>query len=126
MSLTPRLIVPDPDTAATYYQKAMGAEEVFRAEDDSGRVMVVVLRIGGSPLSLSPAVSEWGWLSPDDVGGSPVLLEAEFTDQDAVAERMVADGGSVVVPVENRPYGKREGRLRDPFGHLWIVTGPLR
>ncbi|MFB6562410.1 MULTISPECIES: VOC family protein [unclassified Streptomyces] len=126
MSLTPRLIVPDPDTATTYYQKAMGAEEVFRAQDDSGRVMVVVLQVGGSPLSLSPAVPEWGWLSPDDIGGSPVLLEAEFTDQDAVAERMVAGGGTVVVPVENRPYGKREGRLRDPFGHLWIVTGELR
>ncbi|MFF4387192.1 MULTISPECIES: VOC family protein [unclassified Streptomyces] len=126
MSLTPRLIVPDPDIATTYYQKAMGAEEVFRAQDDSGRVMVVVLQIGGSPLSLSPAVPEWGWLSPDDIGGSPVLLEAEFTDQDAVAERMVASGGTVVVPVENRPYGKREGRLRDPFGHLWIVTGELR
>ncbi|MFB8103676.1 MULTISPECIES: VOC family protein [Streptomyces] len=126
MSLTPRLIVPDPDTASTYYQKAMGAEEVFRAQDDSGRVMVVVLQIGGSPLTLSPAVTEWGWLSPEDVGGSPVLLEAEFTDQDAVAERMVAGGGTVVVPVENRPYGKREGRLRDPFGHLWIITGELR
>ncbi|WP_228449885.1 VOC family protein [Streptomyces alkaliterrae] len=126
MSLTPRLIVPDPDTASAYYQKAMGAEEVFRAQDDSGRVMVVVLQVGGSPLSLSPAVAEWGWLSPDDVGGSPVLLEAEFADQDAVAERMVAGGGAVVVPVENRPYGKREGRVRDPFGHLWIVTGKLR
>ncbi|MXG26845.1 VOC family protein [Streptomyces sp. YIM 132580] len=120
------MIVPDPDTASTYYQKAMGAEEVFRAQDDSGRVMVVVLQIGGSPLTLSPAVTEWGWLSPEDVGGSPVLLEAEFTDQDAVAERMVAGGGTVVVPVENRPYGKREGRLRDPFGHLWIITGELR
>ncbi|MEU9674843.1 MULTISPECIES: VOC family protein [Streptomyces] len=126
MSLTPRLIVPDPGTAATYYQKAMDAQEVFRAQDDNGRVMVVVLQVGGSRLSLSPAVPEWGWLSPDDVGGSPVLLEAEFTDQDAVAERMVAGGGTVVVPVENRPYGKREGRLRDPFGHLWIVTGELR
>lgn len=126
MSLTPRLIVADPDSAATYYQNAMDAKEVFRAQDDSGRVMVVVLQIAGSPISLSPAVREWGWLSPDDVGGSPVLLEAEFTDQDAVAERMVAGGGTVVVPVENRPYGKREGRLRDPFGHLWIVTGELR
>ncbi|MFE9380718.1 VOC family protein [Streptomyces sp. NPDC006855] len=126
MSLTPRLIVSNPGTAATYYQKAMDAQEVFRAQDDSGRVMVVVLQVGGSRLSLSPAVPEWGWLSPDDVGGSPVLLEAEFTDQDAVAERMVAGGGTVVVPVENRPYGKREGRIRDPFGHLWIVTGELR
>ncbi|MET8228160.1 cadmium resistance transporter [Streptomyces sp. NPDC005301] len=56
---------------------------MFRAQDDSGRVM-----IGGTPLSLSPAVPEWGWLTPDDVGG--LLMEAEFTDQEAVAERMVA------------------------------------
>ncbi|MFE9405005.1 VOC family protein [Streptomyces sp. NPDC006530] len=126
MSMQPRLVVPDPDTAATYYRKTMGAEEVFRAHDDSGRVMVIVLKVDGSAFSLSPAVPEWGWLSPDDIGGSPVLLEAEFTDQDAVAERMVAGGATVVVPLENRPYGKREGRLRDPFGHLWIITGELR
>jgi hypothetical protein len=27
-----------------------------------------------------------------------------------------------VVPVADRPYGKREGRIEDPFGHLWIVS----
>lgn len=24
--------------------------------------------------------------------------------------------------VEDRPYGRCEGRFRDPFGHLWIVS----
>ncbi|MBA3780231.1 MAG: VOC family protein [Nocardioides sp.] len=126
MSLTPRLIVPDPDVASDYYQRALGAEPVLRAQDETGRVVAVSMTLGGSSLTLSPAVAEWGWLSPADLGGSPVLIEAEFDDQDAVGERMVADGGTVVVPIEDRPYGKREGRIKDPFGHLWIVTGDPR
>lgn len=126
MSLTPRLIVPDPDTASDYYQRTMGAEQVLRAQDSTGRVVALSMTVGGSPLTLSPAVPEWGWYSPTAIGGSPVLIEAEFDDQDAVGERMVADGGNVVVPIEDRPYGKREGRIQDPFGHLWIVTGDPR
>jgi PhnB protein len=104
----------------------MGAEQVLRATDPTGRAVAVVHRLGGSVFTVSPAVTEWGWHSPAEIGGSPVLIEAEFTDQDAVGERMVAQGGQVVVPIENRPYGKREGRIRDPFGHLWIITGEPR
>jgi PhnB protein len=125
MSLTPRLVVSDPDAASKYYQSALGAELVFRAEDDAGRPVAVVHRLGGSTFTLSPAVAEWGWFDPVSLGGSAVLLEAEFDDQDEVGRRMVDSGGEVVVPIENRPYGKREGRIRDPFGHLWIITGPL-
>ncbi len=39
---------------------------------------------------------------------------------------MVRLGGALVIPVENRPYGKRQGRVRDPFGHLWVISGALR
>ena len=24
--------------------------------------------------------------------------------------------------IKDRPYGTREGRIRDPFGHLWILS----
>lgn len=126
MSLTPRLIVPDPDKASAYYRSALGAEVVFRAEDETGRAVAVVHQLNGASFTLSPAVAEWGWLDPASLGGSPVLLEAESDDQDEVGQRMVDGGGEVVIPIENRPYGKREGRIRDPFGHLWILTGPLR
>jgi catechol 2,3-dioxygenase-like lactoylglutathione lyase family enzyme len=30
-----------------------------------------------------------------------------------------------VVPIEDRPYGRCEGRVRDPFGHLWIPSHPV-
>lgn len=125
--LAPRLIVPDPDRASAFYQDVLGAEEVFRAPlGDDGRPSAVDHRIGASTFRVSPAVSSWGWLSPGELGGSAVLLEIEVDDPDAVGERMVDRGSEVLVPIENRPYGKRSGRVRDPYGHLWIITGDLR
>jgi uncharacterized glyoxalase superfamily protein PhnB len=38
---------------------------------------------------------------------------------------MVAHGSEVLVPIEDRPYGRCEGRVRDPFGHLWIPSHGL-
>jgi uncharacterized glyoxalase superfamily protein PhnB len=35
---------------------------------------------------------------------------------------LVEAGATEIVPVEDRPYGKCEGRVRDPFGHLWIIS----
>lgn len=125
--ILPRLIVPDPDRASAYYRDALGAEEVFRAPGDDGRPTVVEHRLGGSSFRVSPAVPAWGWLSPDDLGGSAVLMEIEVDDPDGTGARMTAaDGAEVAVPIENRPYGKRSGRIRDPFGHLWIITGEPR
>jgi PhnB protein len=36
---------------------------------------------------------------------------------------MVQHGAEVDIPIENRPYGKREGRVKDPYGHMWIISG---
>ncbi|MFF5259044.1 VOC family protein [Actinomadura viridis] len=119
--------MPDPDRASAFYQDALGAEQVFSAPPgDDGRPTMIDHRIGDASFQVSPAVSAWGWLSPGDLGGSAVLLEIVVDDPDGVGERMIAQGAEVVVPIENRPYGKRSGRIRDPFGHLWIITGELR
>jgi uncharacterized glyoxalase superfamily protein PhnB len=38
---------------------------------------------------------------------------------------MIEAGAAIVFPIDDQFYGKREGRLRDPFGHLWIISQPL-
>lgn len=124
MGIWPRLIVADPDRASAFYQVALGAEQVFRGPSiDDGRPAVIEHRISDTFFRVSPAVTAWDWLSPSDLGGSPVLLEIEIDDPDTLGERMVSHGSQVLVPIENRPYGKRSGRIRDPLGHLWIITG---
>lgn len=124
--LSPRLIVPDPDDASAYYKRALGAEQTMRGTDERGRPVAVMHRLGQSSFTVSPAVADWDWHAPTELGGTPVLIEIECADQDAIAARMVEGGGRIVIPVEDRPYGRREGRVRDPFGHLWIATGDLR
>ncbi len=38
---------------------------------------------------------------------------------------MIKHDAEVIIPIQDRPYGKREGRFRDPFGHLWILSQEL-
>ncbi|WP_109472153.1 VOC family protein [Ornithinimicrobium cavernae] len=112
--VSPRLIVPDPDLASAYYQEALGAEQILRATDPDGLPVAVIHRLDGFSFTVSPAVAEWGWIAPDELGGAPVLVEIECADQDDVAARMADGGGEVVVPIENRPYGKREDVCATP------------
>jgi PhnB protein len=121
--LYPKLIVADADQAIDFYTKALGAAQVARFADDRGMVVHAELALDGRVIALAQAVDEWGWCAPTTVGGSPVLLILTSPDPDSAADRMVRHGAEVVVPIENRPYGKREGRLKDPYGHLWIVSG---
>jgi len=46
-------------------------------------------------------------------------------DPDAVFERAVKAGATVVWPVEDKEYGCRVGRIVDPFGHHWEIGKPL-
>jgi uncharacterized glyoxalase superfamily protein PhnB len=122
----PKLIVTGADDAITFYCKAMGAVMQARHTEPGGTVVHAELELDGHRIAVAEAVEAWGWLSPKSFGGSPVLLTLESGDPDAIAHRMTEHGAIVVVPIEDRPYGKREGRVRDPFGHLWIISGDLR
>src|SRR5262249_18370513 len=77
-------------------------------------------------LALAQSVEEWGWHDPGSLGGSPVLIAANVPDPDATADRMVKLGAELVIPAENRPYGRRQGRVKGPYGHLWVISGDLR
>jgi PhnB protein len=55
-------------------------------------------------------------------GASTVLIPLEFENCDTVGEKMLAEKAEVVVPIDDRHYGKREGRIRVPFGYLWILS----
>ena len=115
-TLAPRLIVRDADAAAALYTRVLGATVFERYADGDGQVVHVGLRLGEAQLSLT----EHG---ADTAGpATAVILGVEVDDPDGVAAGLSADGGEVIFPVADQVYGKREGRVRDPFGQLWIVS----
>jgi uncharacterized glyoxalase superfamily protein PhnB len=67
------------------------------------------------------AIKDAGDGDPAPTGaGIPVIMSLEVADADAVAERMLGAGATVIFPIADRGYGYG-GRLRDPFGHQWLI-----
>lgn len=118
----PRLVVRDADAAISFVQNALNGKLIERYAGPDGRVVHSRLSLGDFSISLMEEVPEWGWLSPASLGGSPVLIHLEFEDCDAIAGKMIREEAEIIIPIADRPYGKREGRLRDPFGHLWVLS----
>ena len=61
-------------------------------------------------------------LAPESVGGSPVTIHIYVDDVDAVVQRAMDGGGTILRPVAQQFYGDRAGKFKDPFGHLWFVA----
>lgn len=119
-----RLVVDDAAAALEFYAAALDGKELVRMADPSGRIVHSEIQAGESIFSVTQADGEVN-KSPSDLGGSPVLCHFQVPDAHARAAAMVAHGATVVFPVADQDYGSRDGRLRDPFGHLWLLTQPL-
>jgi PhnB protein len=63
-----------------------------------------------------------GNYSPPSLGGATMIITLNVEDADAVWDQAVSAGAKIVFPIEDQFYGFRQGRLEDPFGHLWIIS----
>lgn len=120
----PMLSLRDAPRAIEFYQRAFGAREVSRVTTPEGRV-VAMLAIGDAEFGVVDENPEAGNLSPETLGGTSVRISLYVADPDAVAQRAVDAGAVLLFAVEDQPYGMRQGRVRDPFGHHWLIGRPL-
>ncbi len=117
----PYLRVSDSNEAIRFYSQAFGAVEKFRLTEPSGRIGHAELQLGPAVLMVSDAFPEYGLNAPagDQDIGCAVHLHVE--DADAMAARAEAAGATVLMPPTDQFYGERSCRLRDPFGHTWLI-----
>ena len=119
---TPYLIVSDATKAIAFYKSALGATELVRLADATGKVMHAELRIGNSPIMLADEFPDMGYRSPESLGGSPVSILLYVADVDAQAARAILAGAKETMPVADQFDGDRRGTLTDPFGHVWLLA----
>jgi PhnB protein len=120
--VTPYLCVDGATAAIEFYGRVFGATERVRMPGPDGKIAHAELAIGDSLVMLSDEFPETGARSPKAFGGSPVTLSVYVEDVDAVFERAVQAGASVLRQVEDQFYGDRAGTFEDPFGHRWNVA----
>jgi PhnB protein len=122
-AIAPLLSVRRGVSAIDFYKRAFGADELFRVEDDN-RAVVARLSVNGAEFWLADESPEHSNFSPESLGGGSVRIVLTVEDPDAIFERAVAAGATVVWPVSNQ-HGWPLGRIVDPFGHHWEIGKPL-
>jgi len=121
-AVTPLLVVPDTAAALRFYAEAFGAEELFRLTMPDGAIVHAQMQIHGALVMLADENRDHGNLAPASAGGAPVLMQLTVPDVDEVMARAKAGGAEELIPLGDQFYGERSGRIRDPFGHVWIVA----
>src|SRR2546425_10428331 len=124
MSITPMLTVRDAASASDFYRRAFGATEVSRHTAPTGHI-VAEMAIQEARFFVVDENPDAFNLSPDSLGGTSVRINLLVADPDAVAAQAVAAGANEIFPDEDQPYGLRQGRVGDPFGHHWLIGRPL-
>lgn len=120
----PYLSVGNAREAIAWYGDTFGAAVVGEVyEMDDGRIGHAELAIGGGVLYLADEYPELGLKAPDPQATS-VSLMLHVADTDATLERARERGAQVQrEPYEN--YGARNATIIDPFGHRWMLSGPV-
>jgi uncharacterized glyoxalase superfamily protein PhnB len=124
-SIVPYLAVAGAARAIEWYMDAFGARR--RGEPivmPDGRIGHAELEVAGGVIMLADEYPEIGHVAPT-AAGSCVSLHVTVPDVDAAIDRAVTAGATLVRPPSDASYG-RAGTIRDPFGHRWLVHGPVR
>lgn len=117
--------VADAQAAATWYQQALGATELWNLGS------VIGLELQGSRFFLAEPENN-GWESPTVIGTTTTRVQVFCADPDTFIRRALQAGatGSLDDLRNHRmPWGThRQGGFVDPFGHIWLVGdhSPLR
>ena len=121
----PLLIVRGAAQAIDFYVRALGAKlSTCHEHGVDRRISHADLFLRGLWFSITEEAREWNSDAPVSLGGSPVVLQLYVEDAQRALASMCHSGASVVFPLQDL-LGERMARVRDPFGHLWLIRQQL-
>lgn len=124
--ITIHMIVPGAEHASAWYRDVFGASERGRITLRDGRLIHVELQVSGSTLMLADEFPEHGAIRPPAEVASAVAFYLDFADVNEVWRKALAMGAAEHRPLQDTPFGERDGQIVDPFGYRWGLTQHLR
>ncbi len=120
-TVTPYLIINGAAEAIDFYKNACGAKKLGVEILPDGKILHARMKIGDSILMMSDEFPG-NTASPTSLGNSTVTMHVYSRNVDKLWERAVGAGTKIVMPIDNQFWGKRYGKLVDPFGHTWSLS----
>nr|GMD71170.1 Glyoxalase-like domain protein [Ipomoea batatas]GMD73175.1 Glyoxalase-like domain protein [Ipomoea batatas] len=134
-ALKPQLFVEAPkgNDAVLFYKAAFGAEEVSRvmhpkrkAEQEQPLILSAELKLGSTVFLVSDLTEDSSAPVKGGLTTGVYCLETEDVDAavaNAVTAGAVADG-EIVEGGEGACCGGRVGKVKDPYGNVWLICSP--
>ena len=113
-TVTPNIIVDDAENAIAFLKGALGAIEQYRLTTSGGKVAHCELKLGDSIVNVGESMDGWP--------ARGLVAQIYVENSDALFERAVAAGATVIMPMTDMFFGSREGRVADPFGSVWTIA----
>ena len=117
----PQLYIKSGIRDISFYEKAFGAVELRRFTNDDGSIHVAKLSIDGALFHLHEDTSRWSLFNPEKLNATSVVIGLFVEDADTVMNKAIEAGAVVLSPAQNYDYGYRQGEIKDPFGHVWMI-----
>jgi PhnB protein len=113
-TVTPYVTAVEIERLIAFAKEAFGAVETGRAPTGAGGVHCE-LRIGDSMLMFGGGDAARG-------REQPAMLHLYVPDCDAVYRQALKAGGESLGEPEEKPYGERQGGVKDSAGNLWYIA----
>ena len=117
----PELYISAGVTDISFYKKAFGAVELRLFNNDDGSIHVAELSIDGLLFHLHEESARLNAFSPLRINAITVVIGLFVDDVDSVMNKAVEAGATVLSPAQSYDYGYRQGQIKDPFGHVWMI-----
>jgi PhnB protein len=113
-TVTPYVAAKGADRFLDFVEAVFTSEKAARIRNPDGTVGHAEVRIGGSIIMAFDSRPEWPF--------TPAFLSVYVDDSDAVVEKAISAGATLVTEVTTSGIvGERGGRVKDPAGNIWWV-----
>ena len=116
----PQLMIENGVSDISFYANAFGATENLCFRNDDGSVHVAELSINGAIFHLHEVTKSY-FFSPSKYHGTTAIIGLFVSDVQAVMTKAIRAGATEISFVKDYEYGYRQGEIKDPFGHHWLI-----
>jgi PhnB protein len=115
--VTPYLVAEDGNALLDFVRDVFSAEQMLRIDTPTGGVHGE-LRMGDSVLMMGGGAKGKKFSSSPQ----PNALHVYVEDADAVTEKAVAAGATLIDGVRDQEYGERSSTVKDAAGNYWYIA----
>jgi PhnB protein len=110
--------------AIEFYDKAFGIKlmgDVVSGPNDT--VLHAMLKLGDTNLMISDVQPDGRERGPSEYTTVSFWIYSE--DCDALFQQAISAGCTQESPMEDQFWGDRMGKVRDPYGHCWMIASHM-